>query len=126
MQEYQQGISSIPGRDGGSIRSRKSIHLTPGSLGLGAAGFSDPYLGLSNEFGASAPTGMSALGTSAKAGVASLGGTIGKLFKKTSLDAALGAGATPSSQMLLGTGAEALISGAPGSLEVRTHLLKRC
>lgn len=118
MQEYQQGITSVPGRDGSSSLSRKSAHIAAGSLGLGPARFSDPYLSLSNEFGASPPTGMSALGTSAKAGVASLGGTIGKLFKKTSLDAGLGAGGAPS-QKLLGTGAEELIGSAPGPLEVR-------
>lgn len=124
MQEYQLGVTSLPGRDGGSIRSRKSIHPAAGSLGLGAAGFSDPYLSLSNEFGATAPTGIGALGTSAKAGVASLGGTIGKLFKKTSLDAGLGAGVASPSQMLVGTGAEVILSGVSGPVEVRNHSMQ--
>lgn len=117
MREYQQGALKLAGKNAaGSLRSSNSVRRTAGSLGQGAAGFSDPYLSLSKDFGASPPSGMSAFGNSARAGVASLGGTIGKLFKKPSTEA--GFGLTPSSQKLVGTGAEALIGTNIGGIEV--------
>lgn len=123
MQEYHQGFSLGSSKltdGGGSLRSGTPIsrHVV-GSLGLGAAGFSDPYLSSPKEFGPSAPTGMSALSSSALAGVASFGGTIGKLFKKPSMDTSLGGG-TPPSQKLIGTGAESLLSGGAAPLQVGT------
>lgn len=117
MQEYQQGFSLGSSKltdGGGSLRSGTPMsRLVAGSLGIGAAGFSDPYLSSPKEFGPSPPTGMSALSSSALAGVTSLGGTIGKLFKKPSMDTGLGGGAS-SSQKLPRTGAEAMLGGTSG------------
>ncbi|KAF8323017.1 hypothetical protein DL93DRAFT_613672 [Clavulina sp. PMI_390] len=141
MQEYQRGMlaSKTNKEASGSIRSAGSIHHAAGSLGYAnpSAAFSDPYLSLSRDFGAMPPTGINALGTSARAGVASLGGTLGKLFKKPSVDASLalaapslsgGAAGTapvaamPSSQLL--GGAESLLGMVPGLLGDQMSLFK--
>jgi len=115
MQEYHQGSFVKPSEVSGSSGSisRHAAGSQSNSDGIdyhGPAG-SDPYLSSPNAFGMS-PSNSN--------GIAYLGGSIRKLFKKPSQEGSFGytgVGGLPS-QRIVGTGVEALMGRTAGTLQV--------